>query len=143
MDVFGIKNAIAGYCQAYDDRDRSALEEVLAPDCILRMHGGTFAGQTYTPRTSIVDWLSSTWSRTPPCLHFTGNSRIVTVDGETRGQTDYLFIVHDEGGFGIASIGRYIDRFERVDDRWVIAERIVSQGNHGEARSGVPNRMDQ
>lgn len=126
-DHLAIANAIAAYCQAYDDHDRAGLEDVLHQDCSIELDGGRFDGQTYTGRRSIVDWLVDTWPVTPPCLHLTGNIHLAERGHEVEGRTDYLLFVRGDEGFEIRGRGRYIDTFRRQGDRWLLASRTVWQ----------------
>ncbi len=122
-----IGNAIAAYCQAYDDHDRSGLEGVLHEDCVIVLRGGRFDGQRFAGRSTIVEWLAETWPVTPLCLHLTGNVRLEEDGAAVRGTTDYVFFVRREDRFEIAGRGRYLDRFCREADRWLLLERTVWQ----------------
>ena len=123
---FGACDAISGYVQAYDDRDPEALRLVLDEDCRITVSAGSFRGQEFVGVDRIVDWLAGTWAVTPPCLHLTGNVRVMLHDDGIGATSDYLFITRSsEGGLRLVSSGRYVDRMVQVDGRWVIASRDV------------------
>jgi hypothetical protein len=134
-DLEQIAAVVAGYCQAYDDRDAAELGATLAEGAVVTMEGGRFDGQVYKGRDAIVAWLASTWAVTPPCLHLTGNLRLVPEEDHVSGRTDYLFSVHDGERWTLAGAGRYVDRFERADGRWEIAARRVVQQRKGPGTS--------
>ena len=126
-DTLAVNNAVAAYCQAYDDRDRGGLEAVVGEDCVLDLVGGRFDGQSFAGRRAIVDWLVETWPVTPPCLHLTGNVRLEERTDEVVGTTDYVFFVQRQGTFEISGRGRYLDVFRREGSAWVLARRTVWQ----------------
>ncbi len=126
-DALAMRDSIVGYAQTYDSRDHEGLAGVLAEGCRIRMHGGRFDGTSYGGREAVLDWLEGTWPQTPPCLHFTGNTRTRDDASGAAGSTDYLFVGRGaDGTITVAGVGRYEDRFARDGDRWVIEERTVT-----------------
>lgn len=126
-EPLGIFDALAGYCQAYDSRDRSQLEQIFSPDATLRVTGGRFKGESAVGRAAALAWLTRNWATAPPSMHLTGNTRLKVSDEGATGISDYLFVVKDpQGAFQITSAGEYLDKFRREDGRWVIAERIIT-----------------
>ncbi len=98
------------------------------------MQGGRFDGTIYSGREAVLDWLEGTWPQTPPCVHFTGNTRTWTDASGQVGCTDYLFVGRQpDGAIALSGAGQYRDRFSRDGDRWVIEERTVRMLGHPEA----------
>jgi hypothetical protein len=121
-----IWDCVVGYSQTYDSRDHDGLQSVLSEECRVTMQGGRFDGTTYDGRQDVLDWLEGTWPQTPPCIHFTGNFRSRTDASGESGSTDYLFVGRQpDGTIQLTGAGRYVDRFTRDGDRWVIDERTV------------------
>lgn len=122
-----MRDSIVGYALTYDNRDHEGLAGVLAEGCSVSMQGGRFDGTVYSGREAVLDWLEGTWPQTPPCVHFTGNTRTSNGPSGAVGSTDYLFVGRGpDGTLTLAGVGRYEDRFAREGDRWVIEERTVT-----------------
>ena len=133
-DSLSIRDSVVGYAQAYDSRDPDGLAAVLAESCSVTMRGGRFDGTNYQGRAAVLDWLEGTWPQTPPCVHFTGNTRTWRDASGEAGRTDYLFVGRQaDGTIALSGAGQYRDRFSRDGDRWVIEERTVRMLGHPEA----------
>jgi len=132
-DPLSVRDCVVGYAQTYDSRDHDGLAGVLAQDCRVTMQGGRFDGTSYEGRDAVLDWLEATWPETPPCIHFTGNSRVWTDAAGAGGRTDYLFVGRQpDGTIRLTGAGQYRDRFTRDGDDWVIEERTVAMLGHPE-----------
>ena len=125
-DSLAARDSVAGYAQTYDSRDHHGLAGVLAESCSVTMRGGRFDGTVYRGRQVVLDWLEGTWPQTPPCVHFTGNTRTWKDASGEVGCTDYLFVGRQpDGTITLSGAGQYRDRFSRDGDRLVIEERTV------------------
>jgi hypothetical protein len=130
-DPLSLRDCVVGYSTTYDSRDHDGLAGVLAEGCRVTMEGGRFDGRSYEGRQAVLDWLEGTWPETPPCIHFTGNSRIWAEGRGAGGRTDYLFVGRRaDGTIRLTGAGQYRDRFIRQDGRWVIAVRTVAMLGH-------------
>lgn len=126
-DPLGIFDVVAAYCQAYDSHDREELTRVFSPDATLRVLGGASKGDVAVGHDDVLAWLTRRWPSSPPCLHLTGNLRFSPAGAGAEGTADFLFLVKKEdGSFQISTAGRYIDRYARHEERWVIAERSIT-----------------
>jgi SnoaL-like domain len=125
-DALGGRDSVAAYSQSYDARDHEGLHDTLSDECRVTMQGGRFDGMSYQGRPAVLAWLEETWPQTPPCLHFTGNTRTWSDASGQAARTDYLFVSRQpDGTLQLSGAGRYEDRFARVGDRLVITERTV------------------
>ena len=139
-ESLSIRDSVVGYAQTYDSRDHEGLAEVLAASCSVTMQGGRFDGTVYSGREAVLDWLEGTWPQTPPCVHFTGNTRIWRDASGAVGCTDYLFVgQRPDGTIMLSGAGQYRDRFSQDGDRWVIEERTVRMLG----RPDLPGRIPQ
>jgi hypothetical protein len=133
-DDLAQRDSVAGYSQTYDSRDHDGLAAVLAENCSVTMQGGRFDGLIYSGRESVLDWLEGTWPQTPPCVHFTGNTRTWRDASGEASSTDYLFVGRQpDGTITVTGAGRYLDRFSKDRGHWVIQERTVRMLGHPEA----------
>jgi 3-phenylpropionate/cinnamic acid dioxygenase small subunit len=133
-DALAMRDSVVGYAQTYDSRDHDGLAAVLAESCRVTMEGGRFDGMLYSGREAVLDWLAGTWPQTPPCVHFTGNTRIWNDASGEAGSTDYVFVSRQaDGTITLSGAGRYRDRFSRAADGWVIEERTVRMLGYPEA----------
>lgn len=122
-----MRDGVVGYAQTYDSRDHEGLAGVLAEGCRVTMQGGRFDGTAYSGREAVLDWLEGTWPHTPPCIHFTGNTRTWTDASGAGGSTDYVLVGRrSDGTIMLSGAGQYRDRFSRDGNHWVIEERTVT-----------------
>jgi hypothetical protein len=127
VDPLGIYDVVAAYCQAYDSHDRDELQRVFSPDATLRLLGGASRGEEAIGRDDVMAWLTRRWADSPPCLHLTGNVRLTPSGEGAEGASDFLFVIkREDGSLKLATAGRYLDRFARHEERWVIAERNIT-----------------
>lgn len=119
LDRQQITDVIASYSRGVDRLDKGVLESVYHDDA-LDDHG-FFVGD----RSEFWAWvhhLHSTHHHSS--THFIGN-QLVEIDGNVaHAETYYLFASMNKEGapFSFAG-GRYIDRLEKRDGRWAIADR--------------------
>ena len=125
-DSLSMRDSVVGYAQTYDGRDHEGLAALLAEGCSVTVQGGRFDGTVHSGREAVLDWLEGTWPQTPPCVHFTGTTRIWEEESGAAGCTDYLLLGRlPDGTITLSGAGQYHDRFSREGGRWVIEERTV------------------
>jgi hypothetical protein len=126
-DPLGLFDVVAAYCQAYDSRDREAFAAVFADEAVVRILGGPSGGSTAVGHDAVLSSMTARWPGAPASMHLTGNLRFFRDPPGVRGTSDYLFVVKQpDGSLTLRSAGRYLDRFVRSGDRWVIAERVIT-----------------
>jgi hypothetical protein len=119
-----IYERITTYCRGIDRLDRACLESVYHPDAIDDHGVGVFVG----PASQFIDWVLD--------FHVTNQQRtlhlITTHNCDLQGEVAhtesyYIYRALDRAPpwFHIA-FGRYIDRFEKRNGRWAIAERVCT-----------------
>jgi hypothetical protein len=124
-DHVAILDVIAAYCHCYDSRDARGLAEVFAPDATVILRIGTET--VFDGREAVLTWLTGGWGSGPVCMHLTGNVRVRPDGGEATSVADYLFAIESPaGGIELRQAGRYIDRFVRSGDHWVIRSRTIT-----------------
>ncbi|MCU1346563.1 MAG: hypothetical protein JWL70_2829 [Acidimicrobiia bacterium] len=111
-----IRQTIALYCQLLDDQRYQELGELFSDDAVLPWEGNTFHG-----RAEIVQKLPATQRPKGTTRHLPF-APVINVDGEVASAwTDVMVTVHPpEGPALIGWVGRYHQRFVRVDSRWRI-----------------------
>lgn len=95
---------------------------------------GSYVG----PVDGFVDWVMPVLAGFESTTHFIGN-QLVEIDGDTAWAESYCIALHrtwptdDEPASDIIGKVRYVDRFERRNGEWRIAQRVVVRD---------PGRMD-
>jgi hypothetical protein len=139
-----IADVINRFCHAVDRRRWELMDEVFHDDATSRFL------DKVRPWREMVDGARVSMGALGPTHHQTGNMLIV-LDGDTAQAETYVTAYHRvpagaPAGFwdgraeayeGLAG-GRYVDRFERRDGRWRIAERqtLVEWRNDQPVREG-------
>ena len=118
-----IHELLMRYCRGIDRRDATLLREVYHPDAT-DDHGG-FRGAA----SDFIDWAIEALGRDENTSHFIANE-LVEIDGDVAYGESYFHAVHrrvqkDGSRVDLIFQGRYVDRFERRDGRWGIADRKV------------------
>lgn len=115
-----IDRLIAGYAQAFDTRDEALLRSIWHADARLDL-GATFG--SYTGIDAIVASAHQNWQAMPHMHHWMANP-LVDIDGDMAHGSVAVDCVCTHVELGPVQIsGRYVDRFERRDGRWAIADR--------------------
>jgi hypothetical protein len=115
-----ILDCLMRYSRGVDRLDRELLRSAYHPDAV--DDHGMFAGG----RDAFVDWVidmhSSTHLAQQHCLF----NHTCELDGDVaHAETYYMFVGMNRTGPPLAmSGGRYVDRFERRDGMWAIADRM-------------------
>jgi len=119
-----IQQVLYRYCRAIDRGDVTLLKSVYHPDAT-DAHGA-FNGPAHEFAEIIVARMN--------VFQVTGQHQITNIiielDGEAARVESYFQAFHpsvlEGGGEGLAfAVGRYLDRFERRDGAWKIADRRV------------------
>jgi hypothetical protein len=125
LDREEIREVLARYCRGIDRLDSELVASVYHDDAY--DDHGTFKGSGKDFAVSVVQGLSR-FERT---MHFLGNS-LIDVDGDVAHSETYCVAYHRlraddspaEAQDFVAGV-RYVDRFERRDGAWLIANRVV------------------
>jgi hypothetical protein len=115
-----IRVLVACYPQHADDNAFDAWVELFTADAVLDT-GSVKA----TGHAELREWLVGVQADRP-MRHLVSNVAI-TVDSPTTatGQMDLLLLGEKEGRWVVAATMRYADRYRKVDDNWLFAERVL------------------
>jgi ketosteroid isomerase-like protein len=125
IDKEAIRTALARFCRGVDRGDMQALQSVYHPDA-LENHGD-FVG-------SAADWMLLALDVAPrhfSVMHHSLGASNIELDGDVAAVETYFSagcVIRDPDGTDpvVTTIhGRYVDRFERRDGFWRIANRLV------------------
>lgn len=129
------------YGRAVDWQDRDGLDALLWPDAVIDL--GFFKGNA----EEAIAFLMANAARSERRFHAVSNI-VLQIRGDTA-LSDSCCITHaasDNGEGGSAwqlFLGRYLDRLERRDGEWRIAERVfVLNGYHAGANDEPPFLAD-
>jgi hypothetical protein len=119
-----IHDVVMRYCRGIDRLDEELVRSVYHPDAY--DDHGTFKGNGWDFASSVIQTLAAVPQRT---MHTICNE-LVEVDNDVAYGEAYVVAHHlfDDGAGGrtlFSFHGRYVDRFERRDDEWNIAHRVV------------------
>lgn len=121
-DELAIRKVLAIYCRAVDRCDSELLKSVYWPDAV--DNHGTFNGNAL----AFVDYVIPALRQMRQTVHQISNV-LIELDGDRARVETYVCASHliPEGTDLIDSVflGRYLDRFERREGEWRIAERVV------------------
>jgi hypothetical protein len=127
VDRQAILDCLVRYSRAVDRLDRTLALSVYHPDAI--DDHGLFVG---TPET-FIDWAFEGSARNRVATHHIITNHSCELAGDVAHcETYYMLAAMNKRGTPLSMIGgRYIDRFERRDERWAIAVRKVLLDWHG------------
>jgi hypothetical protein len=121
-----IKNSLARYARAVDRRDWEALRECYHPDAT--DEHGEFSGTI----DEFIPWVRARHANVPFSAHFLGNCLIEFLNDTTALVETYFNAIQrkpaancQKGEVDSDMLGRYLDRFERRQGTWKVAQRIV------------------
>ncbi|SDK35589.1 SnoaL-like domain-containing protein [Nocardioides sp. YR527] len=125
-DRFEIQDVLFRYARAVDRLDYDAIAACYFDDAI-DVHGG-YTGDA----AGLVEDIRQRHRTIDSSQHFISNVLIDFVDDDTAGVESYcLCFLRQQPAPGAAEQDlavircRYVDRFERRDGRWAIADRVV------------------
>src|SRR5580698_9856083 len=124
-DREAIRDCLLRYSRGIDRGDEDMLRSAHWPDAT-DDHAGMFSGRA----TDYIDMAVKNAPTRFPTAHFVTNE-IIRIDGDQAKVESYVYAVHV--GMTIKGVqrdvvaaARYLDRFERRDDEWRIAARVVT-----------------
>ncbi len=123
LDRIAIEDVLARYCHGVDRGDVEILRNAYWPDATddhVFIRGG---------RDQVVEWIMETVRAQEQAMHAISNI-LIRIDGnEARVETYYNSYHRIRGKSGapkdVTMAGRYLDRMEKRDGEWRIAERKV------------------
>ena len=122
LDRQAIEEVVLRYCRGIDRRDFALVRRCYHPDA--RDHHGSFEGGV----DAFIDWVDRLTARYRWTQHFVANMLVDLSDDPDKAACEtYGVSLHrsdDPRPFmNLATGFRYLDRFERRDGEWRIAER--------------------
>lgn len=119
LDRQDIADCVTRYCRAVDRFDRELLRSVYHDDAF--DDHGSFSGV----RDAFIDWAFAYHHEHQLSHHHIITNHSVELNGDqAHAETYWLFFGENRVKPDTLAVGRYIDRFERRDGRWAIAERV-------------------
>ncbi|MFD9194946.1 nuclear transport factor 2 family protein [Streptomyces phaeochromogenes] len=123
-EEISVANVLYEFARLADEGTVEEIEDLLAPDMVWEMTGTVWRG-----RAEVVSGLASLreLGYVGPganTRHIVTNQQ-VTVEGEQATSVSRFLLVGCSAQAEIRAVGGYQDRLRRVDDRWLMAHRIV------------------
>jgi ketosteroid isomerase-like protein len=121
LDRDAIRDVVTSYCRGVDRFDRDLLLSTYHPDA-MDDHAG-FVGD----REEFYDWVRDMHGTHHKLTqHYVAN-HLVEIDGDVAHAETYMIYaaLNQEGQPFSLMGGRYIDRLEKRDGKWAIAERYM------------------
>src|SRR5208282_4387980 len=123
LDKQEIHEVLMRYCRGIDRCDAELLRGVYHPDGT--DDHGLFKGKA----ADFIPWAIKALARDESTSHYIANE-LIEVDGDVAHCESYFFAVHrrqekDGTTADLQFMGRYVDRFERRQGLWKIADRQV------------------
>jgi hypothetical protein len=122
LDRHEIEQCLLRYCRGMDRYDAELVRSAFHADA--RDDHGARIGSAH----GLVDWANGVHTEAFSGIqHYVMNTTI-DLDGDTAHAETYYMLAAVRKGTLDAHLGggRYVDRFERRDGRWAIADRIVT-----------------
>jgi len=120
-DREAIRDCLYRYCRGIDRSDPELLRSAYWPGA-MDYHTG-FTGTV----EEFIEWAMPRLAAMEQAMHMIGNI-FIRLDGDTASAESYLWSVSVQPGDDprqVMVVGRYLDRFEKRNDEWRIAERVV------------------
>ena len=118
LDKQDIYEVLTRYCRGVDRGDAELIRSVYHDDAI--DDHGIWKGLG----VEFADWIVGVLKDTKQCMHLIGNVRI-DLQGDVANSETYCISINDDGVKHQTVDVRYIDRFERRQNVWKIAARLV------------------
>ncbi len=132
LDREEIRDCMARYARGVDRGDWEAVRATYHADAF--DDHGDYKGDI----DGFISFASARTGSLPQVMHFLGQSLIEFADADTAIVETYFMTAHtldaagrqaygtvEDGTVQLSAMGRYADRFERRDDVWRVAHRIV------------------
>lgn len=115
-----IMASILRYCRGVDRRDAALAKSAYHADA--KDDHGHFIG----PAHDFIDWLIQSHDHTgwSALQHHVTNHTVEILGDTAHGETYYIFVGRQGDNQIQVHGGRYVDRFERRDGLWAIADRV-------------------
>ena len=121
-DELAIRKVLTKYCRGIDRCDGELLKSVYWPDAV--DNHGVFNGTAM----DFVEHIIPALKRLQHTMHQISNV-LIDLDGDRAKVETYVCAYHigetEKGLRDLIFLGRYLDRFERRNGEWRIAERLV------------------
>ncbi len=122
LDRRDIEDVVFRYCRGIDRIDRELVRSCYHPDA--SDDHGSFRGSV----DEFLDWVFRLLARYSQTMHFVGNV-LVELEGDVAAAETYGIAFHrserNEPQLNLMTGFRYLDRFEKRDGAWKIADRRV------------------
>lgn len=116
-----IYRAVVRLARAMDERDWSALDDILLLDATAELGMGPVSG-----RDNIVAFIRSFLDDCGPTQHLLGNM-LIDVDGDEARSRCYVSDMHkglgEKSHLTFSTLGDYHDTWRKVDGRWRMSHR--------------------
>ncbi len=123
LDKQAVREVVLRYCRGVDRHDDEMIRSAYHEDAW--EHHGAYRGRTLDDFVSYANGRSDLFE---VVSHYVAN-QLIELEGDTAFSETYAIAVHQsrEGDIVLHTVfgGRYVDRMERRDGRWAIADRLV------------------
>ncbi len=121
-DREAIRECLYRYSRGVDRLDADMLRSAYWPDAVDQHLEFTGNAEEF------IAWAFPIMRSMDQTMHMIGNI-LMTIRGDSADVESYFYGYHritlDGGKVDVIGAGRYIDRFEKRDDEWRVAERLV------------------
>lgn len=148
-----IEDCLKRYARGVDRKDWISVKGCFHPDAL--DHHGEFHGNS----EQFIEWVEARHATVPFSMHYLLNCTIEFIESNAAMVETYFWAIQRRevtasdgtvSGTDIEVFGRYIDRFEKRDDEWRVADRKVAYDstrqtpstNHLRQMVGVLGRRD-
>ena len=149
-----IEDCLKRYARGVDRRDWEGVRACFHPDAI--DHHGEFCGTC----DEFIAWVSARHAEIPFAMHYLLNCLIEFISNRSAAVETYFWAIQrrerrsetgQAAGTDYEVFGRYVDRFEKRDGVWRVADRKVTydstrqlpSSNHLRKMVGVLGRRDK
>lgn len=142
-DRLALRELVARYGFAVDDRDIDALAALFMPDAIFRSQDGVMHA---SDRAQIIEQFHGRFAVLKATNHV-AHDQLIELDAQDPDRATGLVSSHAEvwrNGQALIAALRYRDRYERHEGRWRFAERLLSFLYYlpvGEYAEGLGSRL--
>lgn len=118
-DTISIHQLYAAACHAIDDGDGASYRSCFTPDGTLGGMGGTLSGEK-------ISAFADSFRDSKRQIRHLVSGVLVEGDGDAATGRAYLVAFQAGADAKFLTSGRYRDRLQRIDGRWLFAERLFS-----------------
>jgi hypothetical protein len=120
-DREAIRDCLMRYCRGIDRMDAEVLASAYWPGAMDHHTGFTGTVEQF------IAWALPRLAAMEQAMHMIGNV-LIRIEGDSAKVESYLWsvsVLPGEAPRQVMVCGRYLDKFEKRDDEWRIAERLV------------------